>query len=258
MKEFWEEQASKYGEGVAAVNFDPIEDNFAGTLYQELVPDKRRVADLGCGNGRTSIELAQRCPGGKFIGFDFAENMVRVAEERRQRLEIKNVLFRQFDVTATDLPDGAAGAFDIVIGKRLLINIKGDSKRRALRNIHKMLTHDGTYIMTECFIEPLDRINDIRATLDLERIGVKFFNEYLSDAFMEEINKYFTVERKIDIGSLYYFISRVFNSYLSGGKPDYFAPINQLASKLVLSGVRPMQGYAPEVTLVLKKRAGAA
>ena len=120
-----------------------------------------------------------------------------------------------------------------------------------------MLVNDGTYIMTECFIEPLEQINDIRTNLELERIAVKPFNEYLSDAFMREVDRYFTVERKIDIGSLYYFISRVFNAYLSGGKPDYFAPINQLASRLVLSGVRPMQGYAPEVTFVLKRRAGA-
>lgn len=255
MKEFWEEQALKHGEGVAAVNFDPVEDEFAATLLEELVSDNLAVADLGCGNGRTLHALAQHYPEGKFIGYDFAENMVRVAENRRQNVGLNNLHFQQFDATAQTLPTGASGAFDIVIGKRLLINIKGTAKRQALKNIYDMLKSGGTYIMIECFIEPLERINDIRASLELERITEKHFNEYLTSAFLKEIDRYFTVEKVLDIGSLYYFISRVFNAYLSAGNPDYFAPINKLASKLVLSGIRPMQGYAPEVTHVLKKRA---
>jgi hypothetical protein len=71
---------------------------------------------------------------------------------------------------------------------------------------------------------------------------------------MEEVRRLFTVEQAIDRGSLYYFISRVFNAFLSEGKPDYHAPINQLAGRLVQSGVRPMTGYSPEVAYVLKKR----
>lgn len=254
MKDFWEEQARKHGDGVAAVNFDPVEDQFAAALLEEQVPDKMSVADIGCGNGRTLIHLAQSRAGGTFVGYDFAENMVRVAEDRRQALGLVNLRFECFDASSTILPAGAKGAFDIVIGKRVLINIKGSDKRQAVKNIYEMLREGGRYFMTECFIEPLDRINDIRENLGLARIPVRPFNEYLTSAFMEDVARYFTIEKVADIGSLYYFISRVFNAYLSEGEPDYFAPMNKLASKLVLSGVRPMQGYAPEVTHVLKKR----
>jgi ubiquinone/menaquinone biosynthesis C-methylase UbiE len=253
VKDFWEEQALKFGEDVAAVNFDPIEDQFGAALLEELVPDDVSVADIGCGNGRNLIALAKARPNGNFVGYDFAENMINVAESARKRIGLTNVRFEQLDATTLTLSRDAKCAFDVVFGKRVLINIKGDPKHQAVKNIHDMLRNDGIYIMIECFIEPLTRINGIREKLLLERIYVKPFNEYLTEEFLAEIKRYFAVERFIDIGSLYYFISRVFNAYLSSGTPDYFAPINQLASKLVLSGVHPLQGYAPEVTYVLKK-----
>jgi ubiquinone/menaquinone biosynthesis C-methylase UbiE len=254
MKEFWEKQALEHGEDAAAVNFDPLEDKFASALLEELIPDGLCVADLGCGNGRTVIDLAQSRPRATFVGYDYAENMVRVAENRRKAAALNKIRFLCFDASSELLPEDARNAFDIVIGKRILINIKGGPKRQALKNVYDMLRPNGKFIMIECFVEPLERINVIRAGLGLEQITVRPFNEYLTRAFLNEVEILFTVEQFLDVGSLYYFISRVFNAYLSDGKPDYFAPINQLASKLVLSGLRPMQGYAPEVTYVLKKR----
>jgi len=253
MKDFWEEQALRYGEDIAAVNFDPIEDQFGAALLEELVPNNVSVADLGCGNGRNLLALARGRLNGTFVGYDFAENMVRVAENARKRAGFQNVRFEQLDATTPTLPANAKNAFDVVIGKRVLINVKGSAKAEALKNIYDMLRPGGIYIMTECFIEPLNRINDIRTILQLECISVKPFNEYLTEEFLAEIKRRFVIERVMDIGSLYYFISRIFNAYLSDGKPDYFAPINKLASKLVLSGVRPIQGYAPEITHVLRK-----
>jgi SAM-dependent methyltransferase len=253
MKEFWEQQAIEHGDNVAAVNFDPIQEDLVIELLNEIVPDGLAVADMGCGNGRALLDLAAARPNGRFAGYDFAENMVRVAETRRQTLGLGNVRFACFDATDA-LPADAVGAFDIVLGKRLLINVKGPAKRKALQNIADMLKPGGTYIMVECFDEPLQRINAIRAGLGLDRIVVRSFNEYLTASFLGEVRALFTVEQLVDRGSLYYFISRIFNAHLSGGKPDYHAPINQLAGRLVREGVHPMTGYSPEVTHVLKKR----
>lgn len=253
MKEFWEQQAIEHGDAVAAVNFDPIQENLVTTLLEELVPDGLAVADMGCGNGKALIELAGTRPKGTFAGYDFAENMVRVAEARRQSLGLTNVSFACADATEP-LPAGAAGRFDMVLAKRLLINVKGPHKRVALQNVADMLKPGGTYIMVECFDAPLQRINAIRVSLGLDPIIVRAFNEYVPDAFLDDVKELFSIERLIDRGSLYYFISRIFNAHLSDGKPKYDAPINQLAGRLVSDGVYPMTGYSPEVTYVLKKR----
>lgn len=253
-KAFWEDQARNFGEDITAVNFDRLSDDVEIPVFDELVADGLDVADIGCGNGRNIIELAAKRPSGRFAGYDFAENMVKVAEVRRQRMNLGNLRFATHDATADDVPPGTRGSFDIVIGKRLLINIKGPAKLQALRNIHTMLREGGTYIMCECFVEPLDRVNKIREALDLERITVKPFNEYLTQGFLPDLERLFTIERVVDFASLYYFASRVFNAYLSGGKPEYNAPINQLAARLVRMGVRPMQGFSPEYIHVLRKR----
>ena len=257
MKEFWEDQARKWGEDIAAVNFDPLSDDFAGLVFDDLVGDDMDVADIGCGNGRNIIDLAVKRSRGRFSGYDFAENMVKVAETRREKMNLGNVKFAVYDATADKTPAGMTNCFDVVIGKRLLINVKGPAKGQVLRNIHSMLRDGGMYIMSECFMEPLGRVNQIREALGLARITVKPFNEYLTQAFMPDVEKLFTIERTIDIDSLYYFISRIFNAYLSDGSPEYNAPINQLAARLVHLGVRPMQGFSPEYVHVLRKRVTA-
>jgi hypothetical protein len=72
-----------------------------------------------------------------------------------------------------------AGRIDVVL--RLLINVKGPPKRRVVENVHSMLKAGATAILIECFDAPLQRINDIRAVISLDRICVRPFNECLHD-----------------------------------------------------------------------------
>jgi SAM-dependent methyltransferase len=252
-RDFWESQARQHGEDVEAVNFDVLSDDFPVLVFDELIADGTSVADVGCGNGRNLIDLARSRPNGHFVGYDFAETFIEVAEQRRMRLGLNNVRFELFDATDNAPPARARAAFDIVIGKRLLINVHGPAKLRALRNVHAMLREDGVYIMSECFMEPLNRINEMRMAVGVDPITVRPFNEYLTLGFMPEVEALFSVEKVIDVDSLYYFISRVFNARLSDGDPDYNAPMNRLAAQLVLLGFRPMAGYTPEYIHILRR-----
>jgi len=253
MQAFWEEQAVQLKEDVRAVNFDPILDELENFFLEELVGDNDVVCDLGCGNGRATIYLAQKKPNSLFCGIDFADNMIKVANEQKQQLNIANVYFRQHDAAADDLLPFLDIKFDKIVSKRLLINLKGDKKLKVIKNIHSLLKDNGKLIMVECFSEPLSKINNIRRKLNLNEITVKFFNEYLSFNFLHEIKDYFSVCQKIDFGSLYYFISRIFNAALSEGTPDYSAPMNMLAAQLIKMGVNPIEEYSPEMIFVLKR-----
>jgi ubiquinone/menaquinone biosynthesis C-methylase UbiE len=254
MKEFWDEQARLHGENLSAVNFDLYVEKISNKLLEKLIGDSVRLCDFGCGNGKSLMDIAASRPQSDFVGYDYSENMIAAAERGRQKLNLRNVRFQCFDATNNSLPSDSEGKFDIVLAKRLLINVKGAPRIQVLKNISGLLKKGGQYIMMECFIEPLERVNLIRKIIGLDEIKVKAMNEYLTQDIFKEIDRLFVLEKKIDIGSMYYFTSRIFNAALSEGAPKYETPINELAWKLTDADIIPMQGYAPEVTHLLRKR----
>jgi len=253
-KDFWTNQAKEYKFDVKAVNFDPLEEELEFYFLENLIDDKELIFDLGCGNGRTLLELAKKKLNSTFVGVDFVEEMIAIAQEQKKFIDVSNVDFYVADASSEKIRKMFCLKFDKVITKRLLINLKGENKFKAIENIHSVLKEKGIYIMTECFIEPLNRINGIRKSLNLEEIKVRPFNEYLHHEFLEEISDLFIIRNKIDFGSQYYFMSRIYNAYLAEGKPDYYAPINKLAVELTKKGITGEGGYSPEIIFVLEKK----
>jgi SAM-dependent methyltransferase len=70
----------------------------------------QQILDLGCGTGRTTLELASRAaPAGRAVGVDIAEEMLARARQHAAAAGIENAEFRHADVQAADL---GAGQFD--------------------------------------------------------------------------------------------------------------------------------------------------
>ena len=64
----------------------------------------QRVVDLGCGGGRTTLELASRVgPGGEVVGVDISAGMLAAGRDRAARLGTGNVEFVHADVQVHDL-----------------------------------------------------------------------------------------------------------------------------------------------------------
>jgi len=252
MEKFWDTQAKLFKDDVKAVNYDPLEEELEFFILEKLLENDESVCDLGCGNGRTLIHFAQENKNCYFYGVDSSENMIEVANEQKHKLNIPNLIFLHYDACSAELPK-LLPKFDKVITKRLLINLKNKTKLLAIENIYSILKENGIYIMIECFIEPLELINKIRNELNLNEIKTNVFNEYLSEDIFQEISNKFSIQDQIDFESLYYFISRIFNAYLSEGEPSYYASINKLAIKLSKLGINPIKGYSPEKLFILKK-----
>jgi ubiquinone/menaquinone biosynthesis C-methylase UbiE len=254
MSEFWESKAEEHGFDVDAVNNDPLEEKLELFYLHQIIPNEDvRFLDFGCGNGRTTLELAEKHPDITFYAVDLSEEMIETAKEMKTKLELDNVHFYRADARDTTVQTLLDSKFDWVMSKRLLINTHGDEKYDVIDNIHSLLKSDGTYLMIECFLEPLQRVNEIRHALGLHRIEVHDFNEYLHQQFLNDIAGEFTVERRIDFESFYYYVSRVFNAYLADGNPSYHADVNQLSVELTKLGYDETAGYGPEIIYRMRK-----
>ncbi len=70
-------------------------------LASERLTGLSRAADLGCGPGEITCELARRHPGITFRGVDHSPVAIDVARGHAQRLALTNVAFEVGDATAT-------------------------------------------------------------------------------------------------------------------------------------------------------------
>jgi SAM-dependent methyltransferase len=104
--EFWSQLAPTWLE---------LEDQLekVGGLPGQLAMDRlnllpgQRVVDLGCGAGRTTLELASRVGrDGEVVGVDIAAEMLARGRERAARLGTGNIEFLHADVQVHDLGEG--------------------------------------------------------------------------------------------------------------------------------------------------------
>lgn len=204
------------------------------TLIGERVDKGCRVLDVGCGNGVSLIHLAQNndCTG---VGLDFAEKMVESAQTSAVEQGLADrISFRTGQVPG--LPEDLSD-FDWAVSERCLQNLDGDaSQRQAFAEIIRVLRPGGRYLMIESSTQGLERINELRTGLDLERIEAPWHNQFLNENSVEDWGGDLArLEEMIPFSSTYYFLSRVVYARLardSGEELVYDSPINKIGCAL--------------------------
>ena len=98
-----------------------------------------RLIDVGCGCGRTTLELAGRVgPTGHVLGLDISQPMLAVARSRAAATGVKQVELLEADAQIQALPEGAfAGIFS-----RFGVMFFEDPPA-AFRNLRRALVHGG-------------------------------------------------------------------------------------------------------------------
>lgn len=72
-----------------------------------------RVLDVGCGTGTSAIPAAEIIgTSGKVIGVDLAENLLKIARQKANALELENCEFKVADMETTGYPDKS---FDAIV-----------------------------------------------------------------------------------------------------------------------------------------------
>ena len=229
IKDFWEKQAITF-QGDASASWG---DNWAVDLEIETVSkyikEGDSVLDAGCANGHATLAMLQKKPA-TLTGIDYAENMIRYANENKARLQnAENVSFEVGDITQLQFEDET---FDVVYTTRVLINLPNWSDQvTGINECLRVTKKGGTIVLSEAFYEPLVLLNSLRTLKQLEPLVEHDFNRYLKksklETFLGDKNLPFTVE---EFSSVYYLGSRFLRELVTNPAdyPGYSNPINKI------------------------------
>ena len=136
----WSRHAARYDE----LFLDSFHPEVVNPLFAalEAVPDpeRRTVADLGCGTGPLLPYLAKRF--GRVIALDFAPGMIARARRRLGRQEERV----RFETRAMDDLDDFAAALDVAVAVNSLVMPDVRDIDRALRAIRASLRPGGVFL----------------------------------------------------------------------------------------------------------------
>jgi len=250
IRNYWEDRASGDSSAQSTtqdIYLREIELRVLTEKIENLKPES--IADIGCGDGRTTIGIAKRIYGVRFFGFDYSVAMVENARKNLEAQNLSNVFFDAHDI---NFP--LNGNFDLAYTTRCLINLPDcELQRVALRNIHNALNDGGHYLMIENFMEGQKNFNLLRAQFGLSEIPVRNHNLFFQrNRLLADIAELFSLEEEVNISSTYYMVSRVVYSRIcadNGIQPNYFDEHHRYGANLPFAGE-----YGPVRLLVLKKK----
>ena len=115
-----------------------------GTWLRERFPDFRpkRVLDMGCTVGHSSVPYADHFPDAEIYAIDVAGPCVRYAHHRAEALG-KKVHFSQQNAEHTDFPDGH---FDLITSHLMFHETSVKASRAIIKECHRLLAPGGVML----------------------------------------------------------------------------------------------------------------
>jgi len=209
-----------------------------------------RILEVGCGNGYTAEQIV-KLANLSLKGIDLCEPMIRIARRRRLGRRLGVMTFEVGDVTSMKFKDES---FDIVFSERCLINlVSWENQKKALNEIHRVLTFKGVFLMVEAFTDGLDDLNRARDAVGLPPIPMPSFDLYLDKKeFFEYIFKFEDLKWcPPNFLSTYYFGTRVIYPALIAGRKEWVA--NNMFDEFY-THLPPYGNYSPIQIYVLQKK----
>lgn len=105
-----------------------------------VTPDER-VLDIGCGNARDIVRIAEQ--GGEVFGVDISAGMIAAARQELERIGMDSITLQVGDATSLDFPDAS---FDKVLCSEVIEHIPDAS--RALRELWRVLRPRGRLVLS--------------------------------------------------------------------------------------------------------------
>ncbi len=258
IRQYWDERArAAAGEPSATTNDVYLRDLESTVLLNELRPiladASVRILDVGCGDGKTTLDLAAQFPNATFLGVDFSSEMVISAKKNAaQSSRFCDVQFQVGDARALHDVIGNS-IFDVILTSRCLINIVDREQQwLILKQFSEALAPGGYYFGTENFLGGQNNLNSLRRGLGLPEIEIRWHNLYFEEIeFLTYARKMFDSVELINFSSTYYFITRCVYSALckqENESTNYEHPIHKVAVRF-----QPFGDFSPIKLIRAKK-----
>jgi SAM-dependent methyltransferase len=174
------------GGGMAAA------DSKAGSVIahlEELRPGwaPKRVLDMGCSAGSSSVPYKQAFPDAEVHAVDLGSSMLRYAHARAVCMGVE-VYFHQMDAGNTSFPDGY---FDLVISHNLLHEISNEKRREVARETRRLLAEDGIAVHQDVDLLFRNKTlwQEAERSWDLKHNHEPFWLAYATSDFLGEIRE---------------------------------------------------------------------
>lgn len=232
IKEYWDNRAKEHTSDCQGTTNDLYLRELEIKTVSEIIRGLglsygASIIDIGCGDGYSTMRLAKTFSEYNFTGVDYSKSMIANAVKKRDEdTELKeNVQFNVADVLNLDVTLGEL-KFDVAITMRVLINLPELSQQQtAIKNIANKCAENGHYIAVENFMDGQRNMNELRKSVNLPEIPVRWHNRYFEkDDFKSIAEANFKNLTFIDFTSSYYYITRVVYSkmcQLQGVEPSY-------------------------------------
>lgn len=146
----------------AAVSYDPITQYVVlpnETWVRQALVDKiqgqpRRILDLGCGTGSTTLLLKQAFPQAEVIGLDLSPYMLFMADYKTQKADLA-IQYLQGNAAETPFPDAS---FDVVTASLLFHETPTAVSRRICREAFRLLKVGGQMLVLDGNQETLRQV----------------------------------------------------------------------------------------------------
>jgi SAM-dependent methyltransferase len=197
-RKYWEDPNTR---SLIDSNLKELEIDF----ISRYLKDEHKVADIGCGDGTTIINIAPKVK--SILGLERSDYLKKTAIQKLADGKVENASICDGDILKTNFCE----EFDIVITERVLINLPSwEFQYQAIKNIHRSLRGGGLYLMVENTNDGHNALNKLRQAVGLKPADIHWHNLYLDyDVFCDSIKDKFEILERNGF-SLYYFLTRVY------------------------------------------------